>query len=129
MSLLAKSAFVACGAALAVACSINDDLFLTECNENPWECPSGEACWLGTATSFGCFPAGGAFVGVPCQATLGTPTCQAGLACVEGTCEPCCSFADSSHACSSRTGCKTISFGGTLVNECVPVDTADGGHD
>jgi len=107
----------------------------TPCNENPWECPSGQTCWPQSQTAFACMNAGPGALGGTCQDTAGTPTCGAGLFCLQsagatgGTCVAYCSTTDTAHACTGGAVCSLAALGGTGGPEfsvCVPMATGGG---
>ena len=120
----------------AAACSSSSsssgsgsDASTAPCNENPWECPSGQTCWPVTATSFQCLNAGPGTVGSTCANTVGSATCGAGLACFQaigassGSCYTYCSNTDVMHACTGQDTCAAVELGGTggpTFNICIP---------
>jgi hypothetical protein len=113
----------------------------TPCNQDPWECPASQTCWPQNATTFACLNAGPGKLGDSCVDTAGSPTCGAGLACLQGvggttagTCLAYCSTTDPSHACAGSAICQTAIIGGTGGAEfsvCVPQATggSDGGNE
>jgi hypothetical protein len=99
------------------ACSSSNS---TPCNQNPWECPTGQTCWPDTATSFECLNSGPGQIGSACEDSVGTATCGDGLAClatngVNGTCTPYCSNTDPSHACTGGALCATATLLGSSI--------------
>ncbi|HTQ42105.1 MAG TPA: hypothetical protein VMI75_05050 [Polyangiaceae bacterium] len=107
----------------------------TPCNENPWECPSGQTCWPQSQTAFACLNAGSGAVGSACQDTAGAPTCGAGLFCLQsagataGTCVAYCSNMDTQHACTGGAACEPAALGGVsgpAFFVCVPMATGGG---
>ncbi|HEY3816318.1 MAG TPA: hypothetical protein VGL81_04055 [Polyangiaceae bacterium] len=92
----------------------------TPCNQDPWECPSAQTCWPESVDAFACLNAGPGALGDPCENTVTTPTCGAGLACFQsvgssstmGSCVAYCSTTDPSHACPSGDLCETAVLGG-----------------
>lgn len=124
----------------------------TPCNLEPWECSSGQTCWPQSQSAFACMNAGPGSLGSTCQDTVGSPSCGAGLFCLQslntmaGTCVAYCSTTDPKHACTGNAQCETAALGGTGGPEfsvCVPMGggngdagtgpdgngTADGGSD
>jgi hypothetical protein len=110
----------------------------TPCNQDPWECSSAQTCWPQSATAFACMNAGPGTPGSTCQDTVGTPTCGAGLFCLQGatttagTCVAYCSTTDPKHACTGGSLCATAALGGVGGPEftvCAPmaVGNGDGG--
>jgi hypothetical protein len=107
----------------------------TPCNEDPWECPSGQTCWPQSATAFACLNAGPGALGSTCADTAGTPTCGAGLFCLQsagataGTCVAYCSTTDTQHACTGGAVCSLAALNntnGTEFSVCVPMATGGG---
>lgn len=123
----------------AAACSSSSsssgsgsDASTAPCNENPWECPSGQTCWPVSATSFQCLNAGPGAVGATCANTVGSATCGAGLACFQalgsasGSCYTYCSNTDVTHACTGPDTCAAVELGGTggpTFSICIPPTT------
>lgn len=114
--------------------SNSSDASTAPCNENPWECPSGQTCWPVTATSFQCLNAGPGTVGSTCANTAGSATCGAGLACFQaigstsGSCYTYCSNTDVTHACTGQDTCAAVELGGTggpTFSICVPPMTGN----
>ncbi len=137
-----RALFVLAFALLSTACSSSSSnagdggSSTTPCNENPWECSSGQTCWPQTATSFQCLNAGPGMLGAACVDTVGSPTCGAGLACFQaigatgGSCFAYCSTTDPSHACSGNDVCQTVELGGTGGPEfSICISQATGGSD
>lgn len=107
---------VMCAVFAAVACSSSNS---TPCNQNPWECPTGQTCWPNSPTSFACLNSGSGQIGSPCQNTEGIATCGDGLACLtdesngSGTCTPYCSNTNPAHACTGGAFCATATLVGS----------------
>ncbi|MEZ4438404.1 MAG: hypothetical protein R3B72_04920 [Polyangiaceae bacterium] len=83
------------------------------CNQDPWNCSAGQTCWVNMdQNGYLCLNQGMAGEGEPCQNLLGSPTCQAGLACVqlagqtEGFCAPFCDPTDPCKACNNGRNCQ-----------------------
>jgi len=101
----------------------------TPCNENPWECASGQVCWPTTNSAFACLPSGTAQAGDACMLTIGAATCSDGLNCLatsasgEGVCSPYCDPTGTSHGCAAPTECASASLpgvgSGADFNVCV----------
>jgi len=102
----------------ATACSSSSSGSSQPCNENPWECSSGQTCWPESASAFACLNAGPGALGATCANVAGSPSCGAGLACFQatsagtGTCVADCSTTDPTHACTGGTICETAMLGG-----------------
>lgn len=111
----------------------------TPCNENPWECPSDQTCWPQSTTAFACLNAGPGKQGDACLDTVGSPTCGAGLFCLQspgasmGTCVAYCSTTDPSHGCSGDvcTPVELSQTSGAAFSVCAPsqTPTPDAGSD
>ena len=108
------------------------------CNENPWECASGQTCWPKDPQTFACLNSGPGKAGDACQNSLDSPTCGDGLACLQtstagGTCRPYCDPASSSHACAAGQTCQLVALGGAAgaqFHVCYGAGTvADSGTD
>ena len=122
---------------LVAACSSSSGGGSTSapCNQDPWQCSSGQTCWPQSETAFACLNAGPGTLGGACQDTVGTPTCGAGLFCLMGvgtTMGTCVAYCDSTHACTGGAACKLGALGGTSgpqFSVCVPmaVGSGDGG--
>ena len=119
-------AFLALSPLLFLACSSSSGSSgpPPPCNENPWECPSGQTCWPKDQTSFQCLNSGPGKAGSSCNDTVGIPTCGDGLACLQlppatGTCVPFCDNTDPSHACGAGAICQTAIIGASQVHLCV----------
>jgi hypothetical protein len=114
------------GASLAVACSSSSNPASKPCNEDPWECPTGQTCWPVTGGSFQCLNSGPGTLYSACQDTLGVPTCTDGFACVQvtttsGACSPYCDNTNTAHACPSGLTCETgelIASSGAQIQVC-----------
>jgi hypothetical protein len=117
------------------ACSSSSGGSSTPCNQDPWECSSGQTCWPQSQTAYACMNAGPGMLGTSCMNTPGTPTCGPGLFCFQtsqagGTCLAYCSPTDPKHACTGSALCQGVFLvaGGPQVNVCVPMATGgDGG--
>jgi hypothetical protein len=118
------------------------------CNEDPWQCPTGETCWpkacvcpssASTCNStdctpqFECLPSRAGASGDACQLTIGQAACADGLTCVvaasqsNGQCRPYCDPIGSDHACSPGSECETLWVGtgaSTKESVCLPAKTA-----
>lgn len=91
------------------------------CNENPWECTTGQTCWPKDESTFACLNSGPGQAGDACQDSVGFPTCGDGLACLEtaaggGTCSAYCDPTNPSHACPASQTCSIV----TLVGGAAP---------
>ncbi len=101
-ALLLSLAFV------AAACGSSTSSGPASCNDNPWECPSGQDCWPASSSTYACLTSGTGAPGAQCLQVVGTPSCADGLGCFQqagqsmGTCVPYC---DSQHPCASGTTC------------------------
>ncbi len=112
---------------LAIGCSSSSGSDGQLCNENPWECPTGQTCWPKDESSFACFNSGPGEAGDACKNTVGYPTCGDGLACLEtdaggGICASYCDSANPSHACSAGQTCQTailVGAGAAQFQVCV----------
>jgi hypothetical protein len=121
----------------ATACSSSSSSSTPPCNENPWECASGQTCWPESASAFACLNAGPGALGATCANVAGSPSCGAGLACFQatstgtGTCVADCSTTDPSHACTGGAICETAMLGGAggpSFSICLtPSSPGDGG--
>jgi len=128
---------LAVGALVALAAGVDcsSSKSSTPCNQNPWECPSGQTCWPVSASSFECLNSGSGGVGDSCVLSVGTPTCSDGLTCLAtsaagGACAPYCDTTDTAHACASTQECETAFLpGGNGVDYqvCVSPSPGDGG--
>lgn len=107
----------------------------TPCNQDPWQCSSGQTCWPQSSSAFACMNAGPGSVGSTCQDTVGSPSCGAGLFCLQGattttgTCVAFCSTTDPKHACTGNAQCETAALGGVGGPEfsvCVSTISANG---
>jgi hypothetical protein len=107
----------------------------TPCNQDPWECSSGQTCWPQSESGFACMNAGPGSPGSTCQDTVGSPSCGAGLFCLQGTttnsgtCVAYCSTTDTKHACTGNAQCETAALGGVGGPEfsvCVPTSSTNG---
>jgi hypothetical protein len=112
---------------LALACSSKSSP--VPCNEDPWECPSGQTCWPSNGTSFACLNSGTGTAGGPCEDSEGIATCGDGLACLQttsagGTCVAYCDNTDPSHACPSTQLCEMDVVVGTTIYVCVGTGAA-----
>jgi hypothetical protein len=120
---------------VAAACSSSSGSSSTPCNQDPWQCSSTQTCWPQSATAFACMNAGPGMLGSACEDTPGTPTCGAGLFCLQttmmpGTCLAYCSTSDPKHACTGGAVCAMGALGGLggpEFNLCVPMAVGDGG--
>jgi hypothetical protein len=113
-------------ASLAIACSSSSASSGPKpCNEDPFECPSGQTCWPESATAFACLNSGPGNPGDACEDAAGTPTCNDGLACLalgmaSGTCAPYCDSSDVTHGCPAGQSCQTAQvIGGLSFQVCV----------
>jgi len=118
---------------LAVACSSSSST-PPPCNQDPWECGSGQTCWPKDTTSFACLNSGVGTAGSACEDSVGAPTCGDGLACLQlstasgGICAAYCDNTETSHACPSGMTCDMVLIVGTIVQLCVgAASTTDGG--
>jgi hypothetical protein len=87
------------------------------CNDNPWECASGQTCWPKDAQNFACLNSGPGKAGDACQTSLDSPTCGDGLACLQistapGRCTPYCDPTSTAHACPAGQICQLVALGG-----------------
>jgi hypothetical protein len=125
-------------ASLAMACSSSSGSSAPPpCNENPWECPTGQTCWPATQSTFACLNSGAGNAGDACQDTVGSATCGAGLACLQigmsgGVCSAYCDNTDPTHACPVGETCQTVQLLGGSASEfhaCAGAGTStpDGG--
>ncbi len=117
-------------AALALstlACSSSSSPGTQPCNDNPWECASGQTCWSTAQSTFACLNSGPGAAGDVCVNSVGTPTCGDGLTCLQtsttssGTCVQYCDPTNPSHACPTGLTCQTADLisGGALFHVCV----------
>jgi hypothetical protein len=110
-------------ACTSAACSSSDDAApaATPCNEDPWQCPSGQTCWpKDNAGAFACLnSAAGKVKGDTCSNLIGSPTCGDGLACFQGLgestghCVAYCDNAKAGHGCAAGETCQTALLSGT----------------
>jgi hypothetical protein len=96
-----------------LACSSKSNPATQPCNENPWECPSGQTCWPTLSGSFECVNSGPGAAGSSCQDSAGVATCGDGLACLattatNGVCTPYCDNTNPAHACPAGLVCDMI---------------------
>jgi hypothetical protein len=124
-------------AATAAACSSSSSSgspSTTPCNQNPFECPSGQTCWPQSQTAFACMNAGPGALGSMCQDVPSSPSCGAGLVCLQtnpagqGSCLAYCSTTDTSHACTGGATCEVAELGGAggpTFSVCVPPQSAN----
>jgi hypothetical protein len=123
------------GLATAFACSSSSKSTVTPCNENPWECKSGQVCWPTTMSAFACVASGTGKAGDTCMLTIGTATCSDGLNCLatsatgDGICTPYCQLTGTAHTCPSTSVCEIgeLPGGGDTdgFNVCVPLAAGD----
>jgi hypothetical protein len=109
------------------------------CNQNPFACPTGQTCWVGSGPDdYACFGSGRGVVGDPCTPLPGSPSCGDRLACVSsgpagspmGTCAAFCDPTNSaSHGCPPGELCQSVTLpGGTQsFNACVAPTPDSGG--
>jgi hypothetical protein len=104
----------------AVACSSSSTPAAPPpCNEDPWECPTGQTCWPKDQTSFECVNVGAGAAGDACVDSPGAATCGAGLACFQtsttgqGSCTLYCDNTDANHPCPAGQTCETALLLGT----------------
>lgn len=140
---------LAAAAAIAVvaasACSTHDAG--KPCNDNPWQCSSGQTCWPVQCTCSGsgscdptnCTPrfdctasVAGRAAGQSCENKIGKATCGDDQACIgfaDGGTPTCSAFCDSSHPCPSDQACVPLTLGNSSLveNVCVTVGS-DGGY-
>jgi hypothetical protein len=121
-------------ASLALACSSSSSSSPPPCNEDPWECGSGQTCWPQNTTSFACLNSGAGTAGSACEDSPGVATCGDGLECFQtsetasGICSPYCDNTSTSHACPSGMLCEMDLVGATTVQICIATGSAaDGG--
>jgi len=130
------------GLAVAIGCGASSSQ-PTPCNENPWQCGSGQTCWPQQCTcpsgascdptnctpQFQCVPSAGKPAGEPCQLQIGQPTCGDLQTCVEladggasGVCRYYCDPADPTRGCVSGFTCEELTVGTSSATEhvCVP---------
>jgi hypothetical protein len=129
-AVLGLAAALACGSSKSGSTAAVDSG--TPCNENPWECPSGQVCWPTTSSPFACLTSGTAQAGEACMLTVGAATCSDGLNCLAisdsgaGVCSPYCdpTDTDAGHGCAATAVCRTAYLPGsgsaTNFNVCVP---------
>jgi hypothetical protein len=107
----------------------------TPCNQDPWECSSGQTCWPQSESAFACMNAGPGSLGSACQDTVGSPSCGAGMFCLQGVnttggaCVAYCSTTDPKHACTGNAQCEEAflgSAGGPAVTVCVSTISTNG---
>lgn len=110
--------FAAAIGLLAACSSTSGGSSTTPCNENPFECTSGQTCWPKDAVpTFACLNSGPGKKGDSCQNTPGSATCGDGLACLQlasagGTCVAYCDSTNTAHACASGETCTLAYLGG-----------------
>jgi hypothetical protein len=117
-----------------VACSSSSSKGTTPCNENPWECGSGQTCWPSSDTAFACLNSGAGQVGDSCFDSVGTPTCGDGLGCYQmavsgGVCAAYCDPTDPSHACSNGICDLVVAQTGAETHLCIAAAPGDAGAD
>ncbi|MGZ5971274.1 MAG: hypothetical protein ACXWP4_26570 [Polyangiales bacterium] len=105
------------------ACSSSNDAgpVTTPCNEDPWQCPTGQTCWpTDLSGTFACLnSAAGKVKGDACGNTVGAPTCGDGLACFQGVgdasghCVAYCDNTKAGHGCAAGETCQTALLSGT----------------
>ncbi len=109
-----------------LGCSSSSNPGTEPCNENPWECPTGQTCWPTTAGAFQCLNSGPGTLGSACQDSLGVATCSDGFACLEtstsgGQCTPYCDNTNPAHGCPAGLACQTaelLVFGSAEFHVC-----------
>lgn len=129
------------GLPLASACSSATSSSPAPCNEDPFQCPSGQTCWTTDAKTFACIPSGSGQYGESCQpvAGPGSAPCADGLLCLAttnagGKCVHYCEPSGTAHACASGT-CTAAAIGsasGPITHVCAggaPSGPADAGSD
>ncbi len=125
---LPLSLFVLSAVVAACSSSSSTTTPAVPCNQNPWECSSGQTCWLTDATGdYACLNSGPGKKGASCTAVPGSPPCGDGLFCLEtsatsaGTCLSFCDPANPAHACAADEVCEAAAFNNnpaTLVHLC-----------
>jgi hypothetical protein len=132
-SLLAAGALGLLG--FIVACSSSSGSgAATPCNEDPWQCPTGQTCWPNSAGSgFECLnSAAGVSAGASCNDSEGVPTCGDGQLCYQsmppvlGVCVDYCSLSIAGHGCAAGSTCGNLvlSNNSTLATQvCVSPST------
>jgi hypothetical protein len=135
-------ASLAVGAA-AVGCSSSSSSGGgSQCNSDPWQCPTGQTCWPSDSNgNFACLnSAVGKNKGDACTNNIGAPTCGDGMACFavgtpNGTCIPYCDNTKAGHGCAAGETCQPAALrlpsGGTsgTFNVCVGGEPPDAGGD
>src|SRR5258708_8342405 len=132
------------GFAMIVACSSSSSgNGSTPCNQNPWECPSGQTCWLKDANTFACLNSGPGKLGAACTPVAGAGECSDGLLCfaragtTQGACTPYCDNSKQGRSCPTGEQCLPAMFAGSgagTVQLCYgtspPADAGpEAGHD
>jgi len=106
------------------------------CNEFPWQCPTGQTCWLGGEPrsdgswdgTFECLnsrPNG--TTGCTCELKIGIPTCSDGLYCLillgdntpPSHCTHFCDNSDPDHACPSGYYCGPVTVKSQTLHLCM----------
>ena len=123
---------------LVSACSSSSSSSPPPCNEDPFQCASGQTCWTADTKTFTCLPSGSAQYGESCLPVAGsTAPCADGLTCIAtsnagGKCIHYCDPSGTAHACASGT-CTAAAFGsasGPTTHVCAGgAPPADAGSD
>lgn len=128
---LRPAALLALVVPLALACSSSSSA--PPCNQNPWECGTGQTCWPKDTTSFACLNSGAGTAGSACEDSVGVPTCGDGLECFQtsggasGICSPYCDNTNTSHACPSGMSCQMVFVAATTIQICVGTTSPNDG--
>jgi hypothetical protein len=103
------------------------------CNEDPFECGTGQTCWVtDTELDFACLNSGSGQEGSSCAPTVDEPTCGDGLVCfaqqggTTGTCLAFCDNTSTAHACSGGAMCTPVSFNGASASFSVCIGASTG---
>jgi hypothetical protein len=132
-----RLAVLVVGLPLALACSSTSSSSPAPCNEDPFQCASGQTCWTADAKTFSCVPSGAAQYGESCQPVAGAAPCADGLLCLAttnagGKCVHYCDPSGTAHACASGT-CTAAAIGsasGPITHVCAGgAAPADAGSD
>lgn len=129
------------GLPLALACSSTTSSSPAPCNEDPFQCPSGQTCWTKDTKTFSCIPSGAGQYGDSCVPVAGTASapCGEGLLCLAtsnaaGKCVHYCDASGAAHPCASGT-CTAAAIGsasGPITHVCAggtPSGPTDAGSD
>jgi hypothetical protein len=128
------------GAFLAACSSSSSTTGVKPCNEDPFQCPAGQTCWIKDQTGvFACLNSqSSAKKGDACVNIQGSPSCGDGMLCFQqlneatGHCVDYCDNTVAGKGCAAGELCREAGFQSNLkVHVCIGATPAgnDGGTD